>query len=128
MAKHNHKKQDFLSALNLNVDDLFEISKVGFDMHFIERRPISECVEKMAEMMKTQVSSEVKIFAAGMVFAQLLEAAKQKHGTLDDLLEKSIRLEKKKKTLPFTGKDLMKSIKDELENEKGEGTEDNAGK
>lgn len=112
MEKYNHNDSDFMRALNLDKDELMDMAKIGFEMHMIEGKPISKCILAMVDAMKKDMANELKMFAAGMVFAQVLSVLKDKDHS--KLLKRSIV----RKDMPFNAEDLMKSIRDELDGPK----------
>jgi hypothetical protein len=111
--EYNHKNPDFIQALGLNKDELFDIGRIGFEMHVLNLRPVSECI--MVESMKNDKSTELKIFAAGMIFSQVMIALKDKEAS-KDLMKSIVKVHASSKSnLPFTTEDLMKSIRDEMD-------------
>lgn len=117
--EYNHNNPDFIQALGLNKDELFDIGRIGFEMHVLELKPASECILKMVESMKSDKSSELKIFAAGMIFSQLMIALKDKDNS-KDLLKSIVKVHASsaKTSMPFNTEDLMKSIRDEMDGQK----------
>jgi hypothetical protein len=107
-VKYDHSNRDFMAALGLDKDELFDLTRIGFELHVIEGKSVSECILAMVQQMKANGADELQIFSAGMVFSQLLGGMKDKDKF--KLLRSSI----KDATLPFTAQDLMKSIRDEL--------------
>ena len=115
--KYNHGEADFMTALQLDKDELFDIAIKGFDKHFTKGVPLSKCILEMVESMKSNSEKELKIFAAGIIFSQLLSMTKDDDDVMGstDLHKSRKVITTTQKIMPFDAKDLLKSIRDEME-------------
>ena len=123
--KYNHNAEDFATALHLDKDELFDIAIKGFELHLTKGEPLSKCIVEIVNGLVENKSDEIKIFAAGIVFSQILSMTQDELIETGDLHKSKTMVMTKKDFLPFTTKDLLKSIRDEMENDNGKESKDN---
>lgn len=125
--KYNHNEADFMAALNMSKDEIFDIASDGLEDHLVRNLSISECIVKMVKSMKSNAAEDIKMFVAGMMFSQILQISKKKGGDIEKHMKQLDRIEQMERfehespkrigklNLPFTSKDLLKSVRDEME-------------